>query len=223
MREITLPTEYEVGQGYGKVAWDVRAIWENYSGWFHHRSTTELYPVGFDAVTADVVELGRRRRARGSGAGTPRCGSPTARHPPRRAGPPRPSRRARSAEGSPRKTLGRHDEFLGKSLAHRTNRENQGSLLVVLQRGVGSCFSTSLRCQSRTPRLARSGRGSCRHRAQTSARSPAGQFVVRNCSSRSLTTSGCSCWTQCPAPSTNRHIRMSVHPTPCIASTAPGD
>jgi glyoxylase-like metal-dependent hydrolase (beta-lactamase superfamily II) len=57
MREITLPAEYEVGQGYGKVAWDVRAIWENYSGWFHHRSTTELYPVGFDAVTADVVEL----------------------------------------------------------------------------------------------------------------------------------------------------------------------
>ncbi|HTZ16537.1 MAG TPA: alkyl sulfatase dimerization domain-containing protein, partial [Mycobacterium sp.] len=32
-------------------------IWENYSGWFHHRSTTELYPVGFDAVSADVVEL----------------------------------------------------------------------------------------------------------------------------------------------------------------------
>jgi alkyl sulfatase BDS1-like metallo-beta-lactamase superfamily hydrolase len=57
MREITLPAEYEVGQGYGKVAWDVRAIWENYSGWFHHRSTTELYPVAFDSVTADVVEL----------------------------------------------------------------------------------------------------------------------------------------------------------------------
>ena len=57
MREITLPAECEVGQGYGKVAWDVRAVWENYSGWFHHRSTTELYPVGFDAVTADVVEL----------------------------------------------------------------------------------------------------------------------------------------------------------------------
>lgn len=57
MREITLPAKYEVGQGYGKVAWDVRAIWENYSGWFHQRSTTELYPVGFDAVSADVVEL----------------------------------------------------------------------------------------------------------------------------------------------------------------------
>jgi len=57
MREITMPPEYEVGQGYGKVAWDVRAIWENYSGWFHHRSTTELYPVAFDEVAADVVEL----------------------------------------------------------------------------------------------------------------------------------------------------------------------
>jgi glyoxylase-like metal-dependent hydrolase (beta-lactamase superfamily II) len=57
MREITLPAEYEVGQGYGKVSWDVRAVWENYSGWFHHRSTTELYPVGFDTVHADVVEL----------------------------------------------------------------------------------------------------------------------------------------------------------------------
>ena len=57
MREIAPPAEYEVGQGYGRVDWDVRAIWENYSGWFHHRSNTELYPVGFDAVAADVVEL----------------------------------------------------------------------------------------------------------------------------------------------------------------------
>jgi alkyl sulfatase BDS1-like metallo-beta-lactamase superfamily hydrolase len=39
------------------VAWDVRAIWENYSGWFHHRSTTELYPVGPESVSPDVVEL----------------------------------------------------------------------------------------------------------------------------------------------------------------------
>jgi alkyl sulfatase BDS1-like metallo-beta-lactamase superfamily hydrolase len=57
MREIALPAEYDVSEGYGKVAWDVRAVWENYSGWFHHRSTTELYPVGFDAVTTDIVEL----------------------------------------------------------------------------------------------------------------------------------------------------------------------
>ena len=57
MAEITLPEHLEVGQGYGKVSWDVRAIWENYSGWFHHRSTTELYPVGPDAVSADLLEL----------------------------------------------------------------------------------------------------------------------------------------------------------------------
>lgn len=57
MREITLPPELEVGQGYGKVAWDVRAIWENYSGWFHHRSTTELYDIGPEQISADLVDL----------------------------------------------------------------------------------------------------------------------------------------------------------------------
>ena len=45
MREIELPPHLEVGQGYGKVSWGVRAIWEFYAGWFHHRSTTELYSV----------------------------------------------------------------------------------------------------------------------------------------------------------------------------------
>ena len=57
MREIALPEQLDVGQGYGSVAWDVRAVWENYSGWFHHRSTTELYPVGPESVSADLVEL----------------------------------------------------------------------------------------------------------------------------------------------------------------------
>lgn len=57
MREITLPPELDVGQGYGKVDWDVRAIWENYAGWFHHRSTTELYPVRPDAVHAELGRL----------------------------------------------------------------------------------------------------------------------------------------------------------------------
>jgi alkyl sulfatase BDS1-like metallo-beta-lactamase superfamily hydrolase len=57
MAEIALPPDLAVGQGYGRVAWDVRAIWENYSGWFHHRSTTELYPVGPESVSPDVVEL----------------------------------------------------------------------------------------------------------------------------------------------------------------------
>ncbi len=57
MREITLPPEMEVGQGYGKVSWSVRAIWESYGGWFHHRSTTELYAVPEAAIAADLVDL----------------------------------------------------------------------------------------------------------------------------------------------------------------------
>ena len=57
MREIELPPELEVGQGYGKVSWSVRAIWETYAGWFHHRSTTELYAVPPWSVHPDLVEL----------------------------------------------------------------------------------------------------------------------------------------------------------------------
>jgi glyoxylase-like metal-dependent hydrolase (beta-lactamase superfamily II) len=57
MARITLPPQLAVGQGYGKASWDIRAIWENYSGWFHHQSTTELYAVGAEAVSSDVVEL----------------------------------------------------------------------------------------------------------------------------------------------------------------------
>ena len=57
MREVELPPELEVGQGYGKVSWSVRAIWESYAGWFHHRSTTELYAVPPASVHPDLVEL----------------------------------------------------------------------------------------------------------------------------------------------------------------------
>jgi alkyl sulfatase BDS1-like metallo-beta-lactamase superfamily hydrolase len=35
----------------------VRAIWENYAGWFHHRSTTELYAVPTASVHPDLVAL----------------------------------------------------------------------------------------------------------------------------------------------------------------------
>jgi alkyl sulfatase BDS1-like metallo-beta-lactamase superfamily hydrolase len=57
MREIRLPAELEVGEGYGMVAWDVRAIWETYAGWFHGRSTTELYATPPWSVHAELVEL----------------------------------------------------------------------------------------------------------------------------------------------------------------------
>lgn len=57
MAGITLPPELEVGEGYGKVSWSVRAIWENYAGWFKHRSTTELYTCPRESVNADLLEL----------------------------------------------------------------------------------------------------------------------------------------------------------------------
>jgi alkyl sulfatase BDS1-like metallo-beta-lactamase superfamily hydrolase len=57
MQEIRIPAECEIGEGYGKVSWGVRAIWENYAGWFHHQSTTELYSVPVDAVYQDIIEL----------------------------------------------------------------------------------------------------------------------------------------------------------------------
>jgi len=55
MREIRTPAHLDVGEGYGKTSWNVRAIWENYAGWFHHRSTTELYDVPPSSVAVDLV------------------------------------------------------------------------------------------------------------------------------------------------------------------------
>ena len=55
--EISLPAACEVGQGYGKLIWSIRAIWENYAGWFKHESTTELYAVPQRDVHADLIEL----------------------------------------------------------------------------------------------------------------------------------------------------------------------
>ncbi len=57
MAAIRLPDDLEVGEGYGKVSWGVRAIWEGYAGWFHARSTTELYPVRADDAYPAVVAL----------------------------------------------------------------------------------------------------------------------------------------------------------------------
>ena len=57
MREIRLPPALEQGEGYGTVAWSVRAIWEMYAGWFHHQSTTELYAVPPSRIHPALVAL----------------------------------------------------------------------------------------------------------------------------------------------------------------------
>ncbi|HEY3721981.1 MAG TPA: alkyl sulfatase dimerization domain-containing protein, partial [Acidimicrobiia bacterium] len=55
MREVRLPPHLDVGEGYGLTSWNVRAIWETYAGWFHHRSTTELYGIAPSEVAPDLV------------------------------------------------------------------------------------------------------------------------------------------------------------------------
>lgn len=55
MRDVKVPEHLDIGEGYGKTSWNVRAIWEMYTGWFRHHSTTELYGVPADSVAADVV------------------------------------------------------------------------------------------------------------------------------------------------------------------------
>jgi len=57
MRGVTLPPELALPQVHGKVAWIVRAIWEEHVGWFRYESTTELYDVPPSSVWSDVVDL----------------------------------------------------------------------------------------------------------------------------------------------------------------------
>lgn len=57
MREVVPPERISVGEGYGKVSWSVRAIWEGYAGWFHARSTTELYATPASTVWPEIVAL----------------------------------------------------------------------------------------------------------------------------------------------------------------------
>ena len=57
MREVQLPAPLRVGQGYGKVSWAVRTIFESYTGWFQRRATSELYGEDPDAALADLAQL----------------------------------------------------------------------------------------------------------------------------------------------------------------------
>jgi alkyl sulfatase BDS1-like metallo-beta-lactamase superfamily hydrolase len=57
MRDVALPPELALPQVHGKLAWIVRAIWEEHVGWFRYESTTELYHVPPTSVSSDVVDL----------------------------------------------------------------------------------------------------------------------------------------------------------------------
>lgn len=57
MRDIVLPDHLDLGQAYGRVDWSVRAIWEGYGGWFHQRSTLELYSAPPEHGWNEIVDL----------------------------------------------------------------------------------------------------------------------------------------------------------------------
>jgi glyoxylase-like metal-dependent hydrolase (beta-lactamase superfamily II) len=58
MREVILPPELALTEEYGKVAWNVRAIWHEYTGWFDpDRGTPELYGSALASVVPALAEL----------------------------------------------------------------------------------------------------------------------------------------------------------------------
>ena len=69
MREITLPTELEIGESYGRLTWSIRGIYEGYVGWFDGNVSTMFGPAsqaygeivrlagGPDAVAGRAAEL----------------------------------------------------------------------------------------------------------------------------------------------------------------------
>jgi alkyl sulfatase BDS1-like metallo-beta-lactamase superfamily hydrolase len=56
MREIRLPPELEVGEGYGNLIWSIRGIYEGYAGWFDGDPAT-MYATSPAAAAAELVRL----------------------------------------------------------------------------------------------------------------------------------------------------------------------
>jgi len=58
MREIEPPPGLALTEEYGRTAWNVRAIWHEYTGWFDpDRGTTELYAVPPSSVAPALAAL----------------------------------------------------------------------------------------------------------------------------------------------------------------------
>jgi alkyl sulfatase BDS1-like metallo-beta-lactamase superfamily hydrolase len=56
MKEIKLPPELEVGEGYGAISWSVRGIYEGYAGWFDGDPAT-MYSTAPPQAYAEIVRL----------------------------------------------------------------------------------------------------------------------------------------------------------------------
>jgi alkyl sulfatase BDS1-like metallo-beta-lactamase superfamily hydrolase len=56
MREIRLPKELDVGEGYGNLPWSVRGIYEGYAGWFDGNPST-MYETPVQDAHPELVRL----------------------------------------------------------------------------------------------------------------------------------------------------------------------
>ena len=64
MRQVELPPELKLSPlGRGPTRWYVRAIWEEYAGWFHHDLTSELYATPASAVWPTLAQMAGGARA----------------------------------------------------------------------------------------------------------------------------------------------------------------
>jgi len=56
MQEIKLPQDLDFGEGYGKVIWSIRGIYEGYAGWYDGKSSS-MYEMPVETVYPEVVKL----------------------------------------------------------------------------------------------------------------------------------------------------------------------
>jgi alkyl sulfatase BDS1-like metallo-beta-lactamase superfamily hydrolase len=58
MREVVPPPELRLTEEYGKVAWNVRAIWHEYTGWQEPaRGITDLYGISASSIAPALADL----------------------------------------------------------------------------------------------------------------------------------------------------------------------
>ena len=57
MADVELPPELQPDTGRGPVSWYVRAVWEEYIGWFRGESLTELHTVPQRAIWPELASL----------------------------------------------------------------------------------------------------------------------------------------------------------------------
>jgi len=56
MAEISLPSDLDIGEGYGRISWSGRGIYENYMGWFDGNPTS-MFSTPVDDAYPQLVEL----------------------------------------------------------------------------------------------------------------------------------------------------------------------